>query len=229
MKKNGLHDGHRLRMKERFRNSSIDDFADHEIIELLLFFGIPFANTNEIAHRLLNKFGSISGIFDASYYELIKVKGISEHTATLIKLIPELSRKYSEDKLRDKKVYPDARACFETVLTHYIGTVSEHVEVFLFDHAGHLIDHTTLQEGTLSEGSLNPEVLGEIIFSANAASFLLAHNHPSGTLIPSDEDLSVTREIYRLFKSLNKYMMGHILVCDNNCMDILDAALEMYD
>lgn len=228
-KEKGLHNGHRLRMKERFRNSSIDNFADHEIIELLLYFGIPFANTNEIAHSLLNKFGSISDIFDADYNELIKVKGISEHSATLITLIPALSRKYSEDKSRDKKIYPDAQSCGELVLTHFIGSVNEHVEVFLFDHAGHLTDHTTLSDSALSEGSIDPERLGEILFTGRASAFLLAHNHPSGILKPSDEDLSVTRELYMTFRTLNKYMTGHLLVCDNRYIDILDEALEMYD
>lgn len=229
MKQDTLHNGHRIRMKERFRDFSLDVFADHEIIELLLFFGIPFKNTNELSHELLNRFGSISGIFDASYNELIKVKGISAHTATLITLIPALARKYSEDKLLDKKIYPDAEACFELVLTHFIGATSEHVEVFLFDHAGHLTDHTTLQDGALSMGSINPELLGKIIFASNASSFLLAHNHPLGTLVPSEEDLAITRELYRTFKTLNRYMIGHILVCDNKCTDILDAALDMYD
>ena len=83
-----LHSGHRQRMRQRFLLSDFDGFAEHEILEVLLYYAIPRIDTNEIAHRLLHHFGSLSAVFDADPQELVKVKGVSEHTAVLLKMIP---------------------------------------------------------------------------------------------------------------------------------------------
>lgn len=220
-----LHKGHRLRMKERFRSSGLENFADHEVIELLLYFGISVKNTNELAHNLMNKFGSLSGVFDATYEELLKIEGINEHTATLITMIPAFAKRYSLDKLRKKSVYTCAQDCAEMAVTHFIGATKEHLEVFLFDGASRLINHATLHKGSLSATAINLELLGEFIFENKAASFLISHNHPSGKLEPSKEDIIVTREIYSRFKALRKKLIGHILVCGDRYVDILEAAL----
>lgn len=217
-----LHKGHRSRMKKRFRSSGLEDFADHEVIELLLYFGISVKNTNELAHTLMNKFGSLSAVFDSSYEELLKIDGIKEHTATLITMIPALAKRYSLDKVVKKSVYFCAEDCAEMAVTHFIGATKEHVEVFLFDCAGHLINHATLHKGSLTATAINLELLGEFVFENKAASFLICHNHPSGELEPSKEDIIVTREIYSRFKALKKNMIGHILVCGSEYMDILD-------
>ncbi len=217
-----LHRGHRLRMKRRFRDSGLENFADHEVIELLLYFGISVKNTNELAHTLMNKFGSLSGVFDAKYEDLLKIEGISEHTATLITLIPAMAKRYSLDKVRKKSVYICAEDCAEMVITHFIGATKEHLEVFLFDSAGRLINHATLHKGSLTATAINLELLGEFIFENKAASFLISHNHPGGNLDPSREDIIVTKEIYSRFKALRKNLMGHILVCGNQYIDILE-------
>ena len=83
--------------------SGLDSFEPHNILELLLFYSIPRKDTNETAHLLLKRFGSLSAVFDAPFSELIKVKGISESSATLIKLIPALSRAYLSDKAKHTK------------------------------------------------------------------------------------------------------------------------------
>ena len=93
-----LHEGHRKRMKERFIKSGLDDFAPHNILELLLFYSIPRGDTNPVAHRLIDTFGSLSGVFDATPEELAKVDGVGENSAILISMIPQIARKYLEDK-----------------------------------------------------------------------------------------------------------------------------------
>ncbi|MBQ3500307.1 MAG: hypothetical protein IJA70_02625, partial [Oscillospiraceae bacterium] len=92
------HDGHRKRLKARFMKTGLDDFEPHNILELLLFYSVPRKDTNPLAHRLVNRFGSLSGVFDAGPEELMKVDGITENTAVLISMIPQLARKYLEDK-----------------------------------------------------------------------------------------------------------------------------------
>ena len=88
-----MHENHRERMKHRFLAEGLDHFEPHNILELLLFYAIPQKDTNEIAHSLMERFGSLAEVFDASYDDLVTVPGIKEHSATLIKMIPELSRR----------------------------------------------------------------------------------------------------------------------------------------
>ena len=96
--RDNLHRHHRLRLKNRFLRSGLDDFEPHNVLELLLFFAVPQGDTNELAHVLLNKFGSISDVFAAPYSELIKIKGVGDHTATMLKLMPELFKVYIKER-----------------------------------------------------------------------------------------------------------------------------------
>lgn len=100
----GVHDGHRERMKSRFVEAGLDGFNDHNALEMLLFYAVPRKDTNELAHRLLKNFGSLAAVFEASHAELMHVDGIGENAATLIKFIPEISRRYLLTKSLPNKV-----------------------------------------------------------------------------------------------------------------------------
>lgn len=100
----GVHDGHRERMKSRFVEAGLDGFNDHNALEMLLFYAVPRKDTNELAHRLLKQFGSLASVFEAKHEELMRVDGIGENAATLIKLIPEISRRYLLTKSLPTKV-----------------------------------------------------------------------------------------------------------------------------
>ena len=226
--KDGLHNEHRKRMKERYRSTGLDAFQEHEVVELLLFFGIPYRNTNDIAHVLLNKFGSVSGILDASYDELTQVKGIGENAATLITMMPDLFRRYTMDKQKGDRVFDSVEKIGEYCLSHFIGATTEHVELLLFDAGMHMTDHVTVHKGTLSS-SVNAEILAEYIFGGHVSCFALAHNHPFGSTAPSEDDLYVTREIYRAFQALNKHMIEHLVIAGDGYEGILERSLEMYD
>ena len=86
-----MHSQHRKRMKERFLLEGLEHFEPHNILELLLFYSVPQKDTNETAHLLIERFGSLRGVLDAPFEELCRVPGIKEHSATLIKLIPALA------------------------------------------------------------------------------------------------------------------------------------------
>ena len=95
-----LHENHRARVIKRFEHEGLKTFADHNVLELLLFYSIPQKDTNDIAHRLLDEFGSLSAVFDAPKDVLMNVVGVGENTATLIKLMPELFSRYEQDKTK---------------------------------------------------------------------------------------------------------------------------------
>ncbi|MEG2176628.1 MAG: hypothetical protein RRY97_07105, partial [Oscillibacter sp.] len=89
----GMHDGHREKMRLRFQNTGLSGFADHEALELLLYYAIPRQDTNPIAHRLMERYGSLSAVLSAPMEDLQKVEGIGERGAILLSLVPQLGRK----------------------------------------------------------------------------------------------------------------------------------------
>ena len=89
----GIHDGHREKMRQRFLKGGLDSFADHEALELLLYYAIPRRDTNPIAHALMERYGSLSAVLTAPVEDLQRVAGIGESAAVLLKLAPQLYRK----------------------------------------------------------------------------------------------------------------------------------------
>ena len=97
-----LHDGHRERMREKFIADNGKLFP-HEVIEIILYGANKRKDTNAIAHALIDKFGSLSAVFDAPVEELMKVDGVGKQNAVLIKTYPAVFRYYQADKMKDKK------------------------------------------------------------------------------------------------------------------------------
>lgn len=130
------HSGHRARLRDRFRREGydLDHFEPHNILELMLFYCAPQKDTNELAHLLIDEFGSISGVFDAPYEELVKVSGVGEYTATFIKTIPALFRVYETDRLKDEAVLDSAQAARRYFIPKFIGRTEELVYVALLAH-----------------------------------------------------------------------------------------------
>ncbi len=224
-----LHKEHRQRMKSRFTEFGLDSFQDHEALELLLFYALPYKNTNGIAHEMLNKFGSFSGVFKASREELKSISGIGEHAAILIELIPQLFRRYSMDLMSEQIRYDDKELLCEYVTNHFIGQTKEHVQLFLFDSAMRRIDSIMLCEGGLNAVVVNAETVAEHVFANRAACFVIAHNHPSGDTEPTFDDLQLTRSIWYSLAELNREMVEHYIVIGGKCIPILSRAKEIFD
>ena len=166
MKKQLPHEGHRERLKNRFLSDGLKGFEKHNILELLLFYSIPRQDTNEIAHDLLDKFGSLKGVFDADFNELIKVKGIKENSATLIKLIPQLAQAYiSEDCDDEEMIFDHADKIGSFLTKKYIGETKEVVYLMILDNKFRLIKLVKLAEGSVNSSRIEPRNVAEIVFA----------------------------------------------------------------
>lgn len=211
---NNIHSGHRSRVKERFLRNGLSEFEKHNMLELLLFYAIPQKDTNVLAHMLLNKFGTLKGVFEASPEELCTVDGISMHTATLIKLVPAIwSEAFCE--IDKTKVYNSVSKLGRLMLDKYAGATVEIVYLVLLDNSWHIIDIIKVCEGSVNQVYADIGKIVEIAIKRNAAKVLLTHNHPNGSLIASAEDLNVTAEIDRIFKTLNVTFLEHLLIAGN--------------
>lgn len=211
-----IHEGHRKRMKERFMKSGLDDFAPHNVLELLLFYSIPRGDTNPIAHRLIDAFGSLSGVFDATPEELMKVSGVGESTAILISMIPQMARKYLEDKADAVNVVGGCGDIGAYLLPKFIGRTNEALMMVSIDNKNKVIACSVVAEGTVDSAKVSRRKVMEEAMKVKATRVILAHNHPRGVAVPSAEDVAMTREIGRLFAQVGIELVDHIIIADDD-------------
>lgn len=219
----GLHDGHRKRLKARFLTDGLSGFEDHNILELLLFYSIPRSDTNEIAHLLLNEFKSLSAVFDAPVEELCKIKGISNHTATLIKLIPELLSVYHTDKTKDTKIVNSTNEAGRFFIPRFYGKKNEEVHIMLLDDKKKLIKCEKLFEGTVNSSPVTVKKIVAAVVNSNATAVVIAHNHPGGIALPSRSDIITTEKIFKALKLINVELSDHIIVADDDFVSLADS------
>ena len=219
----GVHDGHRNRLKSRFLAQGLNGFEDHNVLELLLFYSIPRSDTNEIAHRLLNEFKTLSGVFDAPVEELCKIKGISTHSATLIKLIPEMMSVYHTDKTKDIEIVNSTREAGEFFVPRFYGKKNEEVHVLLLDDKKKVIRCDKLFEGTVNSTPITVKKVVAAAVNSNATAVVLAHNHPGGIALPSRTDISATEKIFKALKLINVELCDHIVVADDDFVSMADS------
>lgn len=220
MKKELPHEGHRQRLKNRFLTSSLDSFEPHNILELLLFYSVPRQDTNELAHSLIDRFGSLRGVFDADFKELIKVKGIKENSATLIKLIPQIARTYMLDEDLSGKVLDTVDAVGEYLVKLYIGATKEIIYILLFDANFKLLNTVKLGEGNINSSIVDPRKIFEEVAKVNASMFVLAHNHPHGVAVPSMEDIETTTMLASAFDMFSVDLLEHFVVAGDKFFPI---------
>ncbi len=211
-----IHEGHRKRMKERFMKSGLDDFAPHNVLELLLFYSIPRGDTNPIAHRLIEAFGSLSGVFDATPEELMKVSGVGESTAILISMIPQMARKYLEDKADAVNVVGGCGDIGAYLLPKFVGRTNEALMMVSIDNKNKVISCSVVAEGTVDSAKVSRRKVMEEAMKVKATRVILAHNHPRGVAVPSAEDVAMTREIGRLFAQVGIELVDHIIIADDD-------------
>lgn len=220
-----MHEGHRKRLKERFLKEGLDSFEPHQILELILFFSIPRKDTNEIAHDLLEKYGSLSGVFEAEFKELIKMPWIGESSAILLTLIPDLARRYMNDKWRDKPELNSSTKAGQFAVTLFAGRQYEAFFVICLDAQNKVNYAELVHEGTINEAPVYPRLIVESALRHNANSVILSHNHPGGSLSPSKADIEATERICSALDGISIKVVDHIIVCGNNFTSMAEKGL----
>lgn len=213
-KKQGLHAGHRDRVRDRFLDEGLERFQDHQVLEMLLFYGVPRKDTNEIAHKLLNHCGSLSGVMDAPLQMLYDC-GLSKSAAVLIKMIPSLCARYYNDRYNnDKDTSTNCDQIGERIMKHFIGAVEEQVVLLLMDHREKIIFCDVVSKGTLSASEVNIKKILRTAVTYKASAAILAHNHPSGIPLPSSQDVTVTKLLKNALRAIGVVLMDHLIVAD---------------
>ncbi len=211
----GIHDGHRDRVRDRFLKEGLRGFEDHQVMELLLFYGIPRKDTNEMGHVLMNRFGSLSAVFDASLESLMDC-GLSRSCACMIKLVHSLCERYYTDKyLTDNKnTQINADNIGDCIRPFFIGKDVEHVLLMLLDAKGNRLFCDIISKGSFTSSEVNIKDILKLCIQFQAYSAILAHNHPSGIPLPSDQDVKLTLKLKNALASIGVRLIDHIIVSD---------------
>ena len=210
------HSAHRERMKQRFLKNGFRGMAEHEILELALFFSIPYKDTNALAHTLIQEFGSIRRLLKASPDALRKVKGIGEHTVVFLHFLRAFLDYENALPPDQPPTLLDSRDAEEYVCRRLRNQPVERFMLFCLDGKLRLIGEDLISEGTVNRAYVNTRRLVELALKHNAQAAILAHNHPEGHAVPSESDHSVTRKLYFAFHFMGVKLMDHIIVSDED-------------
>lgn len=213
-------EGHRQRVKTAYLNNAFDSMPDHNVLEMLLFYSIPRVDVKPIAYELINHFGSIENVFNASVSELTKVRGVGENTAILINLVKDINSRVAirqNENIKTLDSYKSASMYVENLLKNQR---VEKMLVVTLNNDLSVINHHFVAEGTVNHASIEPIKIIEHAISDRASSVILAHNHPNGNASPSMEDRSFTVELLGLLRKLNIKLNDHIIVGRNESLSM---------
>ena len=203
-------------MRQRFLKGGLENFADHEVLELLLYYAIPRRDTNPIAHALMERYGALSAVLNAPVEDLKKVPGIGESAAILLKLAPQV---YSRARLADAEqetVLNTVSRVGAYLLERFSGERNEVLYQLCLDRKGRLLACKRLGEGGVTNVDLNVRLLMENAILTSASVVILAHNHPSGVALPSDDDRAATKRAKDALDTIGVKLVDHIIVADGD-------------
>lgn len=210
------HMGHRDRLRNKFRKSGLDAFLDHEVLEFVLTYVVPRKDTKPIAWRLIEKFGSLSAIFDTGRDELEQIKGIGKETALFISLVRALLRVYFLDELKNKNVIKCPQDVVKYCQASLTGEKDEVFEIIYLTSRNTVLSSERISIGTIDKASVSPRKVVENALKAKAVSMIFVHNHPSGEPKPSSEDIELTDELIKAASTLGLIVHDHIIIGNKN-------------
>lgn len=206
------HAGHRDRLRQRFVRSGAGAFEDYELLELLLFSAIPRRDVKPLAKMLLTHFGSLAGVLGARREDLEKVKGISENSAVLLKVVHTLTQRMLIDDVEQKPILTSWQKLIDYCTVAMAHEQREHFRVLFLNRKNQLIADEVQQIGTVDHAPVYPREIVKRALELGATALILVHNHPSGDPTPSDSDIAMTGEIIRAARALDVVVHDHLII-----------------
>lgn len=219
-----IHRNHRQKVRERYYSGGFRGMAPHNVLEMLLFFGIPYKDTNPIAHELIDRFGSFSAVLEAKRTDLMQIKGMTENAACLLTMILPLYQRYSQELIKRRPKFDSVDDLADFLRTLYLDNNNiERVYILCFDANKTLITYRVIGEGDVSSSDFDMRKLASAVLETNADSVVLSHNHPHGVAAPSMQDGVATAAIASLLHTLNVKFSDHIIIADKNHFSMVNS------
>jgi len=203
---------HRKRVRKKYLQNGIDGWHDYEVLEFLLFFAVSRKDTKPISKKLLKKFKTLGGVLDASIEELRNVKGIGENAASLMKFVREVSSLYLKGKIEGRAVFPSPGAVYDYLKVSMQGLRDEVFKVIYLDASNRFIESEIMSRGVVNKAAVYPRKIVENALKKNAVSVIISHNHPSGKLVPSNDDRRMTKMVSDALAVINIAVVDHVIV-----------------
>jgi len=213
MSNDNIHAGHRDRMKEKFIAHGFDSFADHEILEMLLYYCYsPRLNTNEVAHKMLKQYGTMHNLFEATPQDISQRCKVTKHVAVLISMIPQLAQRYSMSRWKKSTRLMKTRQAGEYCISLFTGESNECMYLICLNHQRFVIYSEKICEGTLTQAVVYPRLVVQTALKHQAAAVILAHNHPGGAASASKSDLDLTQALVKALVAIDIPVEDHIII-----------------
>lgn len=217
--------GHRKRLRDRFLQAGLTGFHDYEIIELLLTLGTPLKDCKPMAKEAISEFKGLRGVLDASTDELQKIKGIGPSNVFGLKLFQAIAERLAKERLPEKIGMQSLRVIVEYLQQRIGKEKKEHFLALYLDTQNCLIQERVISIGILDEAIVHPREVFEPAMALRAASVIVAHNHPSGSVEPSSEDRSVTRRLVETGRTIGIEIRDHVIVTTADCFSFQQQLL----
>lgn len=211
-----IHSGHRQRLKDKYLKYGAEALSEHELLEILLYYAIPQRNTNDIAHELIDKCGSLEGVFNADLDFLMQTKNIKANAATLISLVRDLNKKINLSSCRMGEIFDSLSKVGEYLMKYYVGIQHERVIMMMLDNSMRMIKTEVLSDGSVNSALMDYRKIATLALYNNASCVILAHNHPNGLAIPSSEDRLATKNADAALSAIGVTLFEHIIVGSHN-------------
>ncbi len=220
-----VHENHRQRVKARYERYGLDVFEQHQALELLLFHCIPRRDTNEIAHRLIERFKTFGQVLDAPLKELEKVEGVGHNAALYLKLVRDTLRYYQLHNEEGEIILDNINACGEYIVNFFEGLTVEAVYMLGLDAKCKVLCCREIGRGNVNSTAISVRKIIDAALTENVTSVVLAHNHPSGLAIPSNEDIHTTYQIAKALKTIDVVLADHVIVYGKDFVSLLHSGL----
>lgn len=222
--KPNIHKGHRQRLRDRYFEQGADGFRDHELLELLLGYSIPQKDTNPLGHALIERFGDLRGVLNAEPAELMKIEGIAETSACLLKLISGLTRRYFVQLADQNDKLTETKQQMEFFVPRFIGRQNECLYAAFLDQNDRLIKCELQFEGSIDAVEIHNGRIANNALLLRAAKVVIAHNHFSNAT-PSDPDVAATNLLRDSLYLYGIVLVDHIVVCGANAVSIMESGM----
>ncbi len=222
---NKLKIGHRQRLRERFLNSGLQGFHDYEVIELLLTLGTPRSDCKQAAKDVLKKFGSLNAVLEADPKVLQEINGIGPNNVFGLKLTQTVARRYLADRVIGQDIVSSPDEVLDYLKHNLRDKKQEIFSVIYLNGRNEIIGMEDLFHGSLTTSAVYPREVVKKVLKENAAALIFVHNHPSGNLNPSPEDINITKKLQDAVATIDVKVQDHLIIAGNNYYSFADNNL----
>jgi DNA repair protein RadC len=207
--------GHRDRLRERFLSGGADALPDYEMVELILFMAIPMRDVKPLAKLLIQRFGNLAGVLNASYEELLTVEGVKEKTASSLKIMQAVSHRMLKQELIQQPILNSWSRLVDYCATTMAHHKKESFRVLFLNKKNELIADEIQNSGTVDHTPVYPREVMKRALELSATALILVHNHPSGDPKPSNADVDMTYAIKAAGEPFGIIVHDHLIVSKN--------------